>query len=56
MGAEPPEIAPITFPIRPEFLLPERGQLMLPSRESPTVPEVTVYEDRHFLFGEYDIR
>lgn len=55
-GAEFLEVASVTLPIGPELLSPEGRQLMLPSGQSPTMPEVTVYEDRNLLSREYDIR
>jgi len=54
-GAQLAEIAPITLPIGPEFLLPERGQLVFPGGQPPAMPEVTIYEDRNLLLCEYDI-
>jgi hypothetical protein len=55
-GAELSEVASITLPVGSEFFLPKRGELMLPNGEPPTVPEVTIYEDRNLLLRKYDVR
>jgi hypothetical protein len=54
-NAEFTEVTLIAYTVGVQFVSPERRELVLPSRQPPSVPEITVDEHGHLLLDEDDI-